>query len=42
MFLETSSQLEVYTQSYGSPKLWESQLREFQDSNLGVLGQNDI
>jgi hypothetical protein len=23
-------------------KLWESQFREFRDSNLGVLGQNDI
>jgi hypothetical protein len=24
--LQTSSQLEAYTQSYGPPKLWESQL----------------
>jgi hypothetical protein len=41
-FLQTSSQSEVYTQSYGPPKSWESQLWEFRDSHLGVLGQNDI
>jgi hypothetical protein len=40
--LKTSLQSKVYTQSYGPPKLWESQFREFWDSNLGVLGQNDI
>ncbi len=40
--LETSFQLEVCTQSYGPPKLWESQLWEFRDSHLGILGQNDI
>jgi hypothetical protein len=27
---------------YGPSKLWESQLWEFRDSHLGVLGQNDI
>jgi hypothetical protein len=40
--LQTSSQSEVCTQSYGPPKSWESQLWEFQDSQVGVLGQNDI
>jgi hypothetical protein len=40
--LDTSSQSEVFTQSYGPPKLWESQLWEFRDSHLGVPGQNDI
>jgi hypothetical protein len=40
--LLTSSQSEVCTQSYGGPKLWESQLWEFQDSHLGVPGQNAI
>jgi hypothetical protein len=39
--LHTSSQSEVCTQNYGPPKL-ESQFKEFQDSNLGILGQNDI
>jgi hypothetical protein len=39
---QTSSPLEVYTQSYGTPKSWESQLWEFWDSHLGVPGQNDI
>jgi len=29
-------------QSYGPPKLRESQLWEFQDSHLGVPGQNVI
>jgi hypothetical protein len=29
-------------QSYGPPKLQKFQLWEFQDSHLGVLGQNDI
>jgi len=41
-FLQTSSQSKVYTQSYGAPKLRESQLWKFEDSHLGVLGQNDI
>jgi hypothetical protein len=40
--LYTSPQLEVYTQSYGPPKVRECQFREFRDSNLEVLGQNDI
>jgi len=39
---ETSFQLEVCTQSYGPPKSWESQFKEFWDSNLRVSGQNDI
>jgi hypothetical protein len=42
IFLQTSSQLEVYTQSYGAPKLWKSQLWEFRDSHLGVPRQNAI
>jgi len=41
-FLETSFQLKVYTQSYGPPKLLESQSWEFQDSYLGVPKQNEI
>jgi hypothetical protein len=40
--VETSSQLDVYTQSYGPPKLLEFQFWEFRDSHLGILGQNDI
>jgi len=40
--LQTSSQLEVCTQSYGAPKSQESQLWEFRDSQMGVLGQNAI
>jgi hypothetical protein len=40
--LQTSFQYEVYTQSYGPPKSWRSQLWEFWDSHLGVLGPNDI
>ncbi len=40
--LQTSFQSEVYTQSYGAPKLRESQLWEFRDSYLGVPGQNAI
>jgi hypothetical protein len=40
--LYTSPQLEVYTQSYGPPKLRKSQFWEFRDSHLGVPGQNDI
>ncbi len=41
-FLWTSLQLKVCTQSYGPPKLRESQFCEFRDSHLGVPGQNDI
>jgi hypothetical protein len=37
-----SSQSEVCTRSYGAPKLQESQLWQFRDSQLGVLGQNVI
>jgi hypothetical protein len=40
--LHTSPQSEVYTQSYGPPKLQKSQFWEFRDSHLGVLKQNDI
>ncbi len=40
--LQTSSQSKVFTQSYGPPKSRESQLWKFQDSHLGVSGQNDI
>jgi hypothetical protein len=40
--LQTSSKSEVCTQSYGGPKLRESQLWEFWDSHLGVSGQNVI
>jgi len=40
--LKTSLQSKVCTQSYGAPKLWESQLWEFQDSHLGISGQNAI
>ncbi len=40
--IQTSSQSEVCTQSYGHPKSQESQFWEFWDSHLGVPGQNDI
>jgi len=30
------------TKRYGPPKSQESQFKKFQDSNLRVLGQNDI
>ncbi len=40
--LETSPQSAVYTQIYRLPKSWKFQFKEFRDSNLGVLGQNDI
>jgi len=30
-------QLKVCIKNYGFPKLWESQFREFQDSQLGIL-----
>ncbi len=39
---KNSPQSKVFKQSYGPPKLWESQFWEFQDSHLGVPGQNDI
>ncbi len=39
---QTSSPSKVCTQSYGPPKLRESQLWEFRDSHLGILKQNDI
>jgi hypothetical protein len=41
-FLLTSSRLEDCKRNHGVPKLQESQFREFRDSNLGVIGQNDI
>jgi len=37
-----SPQSKVCTQSYGPPKLRESQFWEFRDSHLGVLRENDI
>jgi hypothetical protein len=37
--LRTTSQFEVFSQSYGAPKSRESQLGRFQDSHLGVPGQ---
>jgi len=40
--LWTSPQLEVYTQSYEPPKLWESLFQEFQNCHLGVPRQNAI
>jgi hypothetical protein len=40
--LQTSSQLEVCSQSYEAPNSWESQLWEFRDSHLGVPRQNVI
>jgi hypothetical protein len=40
--LQTSSQSEVYTQSYEPPKSWKSQLWKFRNSHFGVPGQNDI
>jgi len=39
---QISSRSEFFGRSYGPPKLRESQLWEFRDSNLGVSGQNDI
>jgi hypothetical protein len=40
--ISTSSQSEVCTQSYGAPKLRETQLWQFWDSQVGVPGQNAI
>ncbi len=37
-----SCQSEVYTQSHGTPKSWESQLWQFWDSHLRVSRQNVI
>jgi hypothetical protein len=37
-----SFQSKVYTQSYGAPKSRESQLWEFWDFHLGVLGKDVI
>jgi len=42
ILVQTSFQSKVFTQSYGPPKLRESQLWEFQDSHLRVPRQNDI
>jgi hypothetical protein len=39
---QTSPQSKVCTKNYGPPKSRKSQFREFRDSQLGVLGQNDI
>ncbi len=42
ILLQNSPQSEVYTQSYGHPKLQKTQFWEFRDSHLmGILGQND-
>jgi hypothetical protein len=40
--LQTSSQSEVWARSYGCPKSRESNLGQFQDSSLGVLGKSAI
>jgi hypothetical protein len=40
--IENSFQSQVFTQSYGPPKLRESQFWEFWDSHLEITGQNDI
>jgi len=37
--LRTAPQSKVCSQSYGAPKLQESQLAGFQDSHSGVLGE---
>ncbi len=37
--LQTASQFEVFSQSYGAPKSWESELVRFRDSHLGVPGE---
>ncbi len=41
-FFKISFQLEVCRQSYGPPKLKESQHWKFRDSHLGIPGQNII
>jgi hypothetical protein len=40
--LQTASRSEVCLQSYGAPKSRESQLGQFQDSQVGVPGQKAI
>ncbi len=42
ILLGTSPQSKVCTQSYEPSKLQEFQFKDFQDSILGVSGQNDI
>jgi hypothetical protein len=42
ILLQISFQSKVCTQSYGPPKSRKSQLWEFRDSQMGVLGQNAI
>ncbi len=37
--LQTAPRLEVCSQSYGAPKLQESQLARFRDSHSGVPGE---
>ncbi len=37
--IQTASRSEVYSQSYGAPKLRESQLARFRDSHSGVSGE---
>jgi len=39
--LHIALQPEVYSQSYGDPKLRESQLAEFRDSHAGVPGEKN-
>ncbi|CAM6008978.1 unnamed protein product [Sphagnum balticum] len=40
--LQTALRSEVYSQSYGAPKLRESPLARFRDSHAGVSGQKAI
>jgi hypothetical protein len=40
--LQTAPRSEVYSQSYGALKSWESKLGQFRDSHLGVSGQKAI
>jgi hypothetical protein len=37
--LQTAPQFKVCSQSYGAPKLWESQLARFRDSHSKVSGE---
>jgi len=39
--LQIALQSEVYSQSYGAPKSWESQVAGFQDSHSGVPGEKN-
>jgi hypothetical protein len=41
-FLDTSSQLEVFTRNYGPPIVGSPNFENFETPKLGVLGQNDI